>query len=93
MTFLEELTAHKSGLLLLKSELWWYGVRGWDGIPERVCLLLDAAIERTYTTYARASARAEGARRPPTPAATRALLLIDGRPHWVWVGADDVELL
>jgi hypothetical protein len=93
MTLLEELTAHKGGLILLKSELFWYGGRGWDGTRGRVCLLMDSAL-----TY-------DGA--PAAPAArTRyahvdgvifveaaACLLIDGRPHWVCITRADVELL
>jgi hypothetical protein len=87
MTFLEELTAHKGGLILLKTELYWYDGRGWDGITGRVCLLMDAddrlasraAVTATAATAATATATA--------------LLLIDGRPHWVWVSRADVELL
>jgi hypothetical protein len=82
MTFLEELTAHKGGLIRLKGELYWYGGRGWDGCPGRICLLMDSAP---------AAAAARAGRRALTDTAT--LLLIDGRPHWVWVGADDLELL
>jgi hypothetical protein len=93
MTFLEELTAHKSGLIRLKGELFWYGGRGWDGTRGRVCLLMDSAL-----TY--------GGVRAALAARTRyadvdhdghgdaiACLLIDGRPHWVWIAPEDVELL
>jgi hypothetical protein len=93
MTFLEDLTAHKGGLILLKTELYWYGGRGWDRNPGRICLLMDSVL-----TY-------DGA--PAAPAArTRyadtdadgfgdaaACLLIDGRPCWVWIAPADVELL
>ena len=47
MTFLEELQAHKGGLVRIKSELYWYGGRGPDGSPGRVCLLLDTAPDIT----------------------------------------------
>ena len=73
MTFLEQLQSHKGGLLRLKTELYWYGGRGYDRSPDRICLILDAA-RRTTADYA-------------------TLLLIDGSPHWVWVAAEDVELL
>jgi hypothetical protein len=89
MTFLEELTAHKGRLILLKTELFWYGGRGYDGIPERVCLLMDSAP--TYTAAARTAAAA--ALTTILGAVTAACLLIDGRPHWVWVSSDDLELL
>jgi hypothetical protein len=86
MTFLEELTAHKGGLILLKTNLFWYGGRGWDGVQDRVCLLMDAEV---YAEAAMIAAATPTAARVPAAA----LLLIDGCPHWVWVGADDVELL
>ncbi len=86
MTFLEALQAHKGGLVLLKDELFWYGGRGWDGITGRVCLLLDAAPARS-APFAQATATATGA------GVAAALLLVDGAPRWVCVGANDLELL
>ena len=94
MTFLEELTAHKGRLILLKTELFWYGGRGYDGIPERVCLLMDSARTPTagelWFTGGGGPARTPRAGYTGAPAAC---LLIDGRPHWVWVSSDDLELL
>jgi hypothetical protein len=87
MTFLEELTAHKGGLILLKTNLFWYGGRGWDGVQDRVCLLMDAEV---YAAHAAAASAAAG---PASARAAAALLLIDGCPHWVWVSSDDLELL
>jgi hypothetical protein len=82
MTFLETLQVHKGGLLCLKTELYWYEGRKWDGTPGRICLLLDAdaAGDDTATT---------GARSPDVTA----LLLVDGAPHWVCLVKADVELL
>ena len=85
MTFLEVLQSHKGGLLRLKSELYWYGGRGWDGAPGRICLLLDAGGGAAHAAAAVATAGAA--------AAAGALLLIDGAPHWVWVAQEDVEVL
>ncbi len=89
MTLLEELTAHKGGLVRLKGELFWYGGRGWDGVHDRICLLMDAR-----------PADARGVLRTLVDAATAAVgfayaacLLIDGCPHWVWVSSYDLELL
>jgi hypothetical protein len=97
MTFLEELTAHKGGLILLKGELYWYGGRGWDGCPGRICLLMDSAPAAGVATAAVArcalAAAASLTATPLPPAAAGVLLLIDGRPHWVWVAQEDVELL
>ena len=39
MTFLEALQSHRGGLVRIKTQLYWYGGRGWDGVhdawPER----------------------------------------------------------
>ena len=42
MNLLETLQAHKGGLICLKTELYWYDRRSWDGTPGRICLILDA---------------------------------------------------
>ena len=86
MTFLEQLQSHKGGLLRLKTELYWYGGRGYDGNPGRVCLILDTAATRRSAATRTAAARG-------TTADYATLLLIDGSPHWVWMAAEDVELL
>ena len=97
MTFLKRLQSHRGGLLRIKSQLYWYGGRGWDGTPDRICLVLDAAGATTW----RVACTATIARPAPlgyTSNATDcddavALLLIDGAPHWVCVAQADVELL
>ncbi len=98
MILLEELTAHKGGLILLKTELFWYGGRGWDGVHDRICLLMDsvltydhAAFDATFdaaATFVDAATFVGGA-----TFVAAACLLIDGRPHWVWIAHADVELL
>ena len=92
MTLLEGLQSHRGGLLHIKSELYWYGGRGFDGAPGRVCLLLDADESKViaYATAATATAAAAGTRARRRDAA---FLLIDGFPHWVWVAQEDVEVL
>ena len=87
MNFLQKLESHTGGLLRIKSELYWYDGRGPDGIPGRVCLLLDAAAGDGTLVAART---ANAATRANTAAV---LLLIDGAPHWVWVAQQDVELI
>ena len=89
MTLLETLRAHRGGILRIKSQLYWYGGRGWDGTPDRICLVLDAtdsAAVPVTVSVTRAFVYAEFC-------AITALLLIDGRPHWVWIGPEDVELI
>ena len=96
MDFLQELGSHRGGLLLLKTELFWYGGRGWDGVHDRVCLLMDSAPaedadkDTVIVLDAAPAAHAAGA---AYDYAGAALLLIDGCPHWVWVSSDDLELL
>ena len=87
MTLLEQLQSHAGGLVKIKTRLFWHGGRGWDGTPDRICLILDAASTPDPTAAADTDAVDDG--RP----AAAALLLIDGAPHWVWVAQEDVEVL
>lgn len=95
MTLLETLRAHTGGLLRIKSELFWYGGRGWDGTPDRICLVLDtvpAGVDgdgsfNPVVGRCRCSANSSAA------ASADALLLIDGTPQWIWVANEDVELI
>jgi len=85
MTFLQKLQTHKGCLLRLKTQLYWYGKRGYDNTPGRVCLILDAVAVGPSTAAVTTSVRSK------TP--TAAFLLVDGSPHWVWITKTDVELL
>ena len=105
MVLLEQLRIHVGGIVLLRDELYWYGGRGWDGCPGRICLLMDSApatdraellglgavfcAEKHFEAGARTAATHAAAR----SAAAAALLLLDGCPCWVWIGPDDLELL
>jgi hypothetical protein len=91
LTLLENLQAHRGGLLRLKTEIFWYGNRGWDRNPGRVCLILDAASADTATPAAAAHAAAFPDDEASTGAA--ALLLVDGSPQWIWLAEVDVEVL
>jgi hypothetical protein len=99
MTLCEKLVAHKGRLILLKTELWWYGGRGWDGCPGRICLILDTGLTYDSDNYGYPAPTATTAAAARTGAAVAlvggaaACLLIDGRPHWVWIAPADVELL
>ena len=90
MTLLERLQAHKGGLIQIKTQLFWYGGRGWDGSPGRICLVLGTAPGAGYAGDA-APAAAEAAATAASDGA--ALLLIDGRLRWIWVAEADVELI
>ena len=89
MTLLEKLQSHKGGLIQIKSELYWYDDRCWDGVPGRIGLVLDAA-DATLGTGIDLGTATTGA---PRYRAVAALLLVDGQPHWVWMVAEDIELL
>ena len=95
MTLLEGLQSHRGGLLRIKSELYWYGGRGFDGYPGRVCLILDgAASTAPLPAPPPAPPRPSARTRRADPNDRRAaLLLIDGCPHWVWLNSTVVELL
>ena len=88
MTLLDKLQAHKGGLIQLKTQLYWYGGRGYDNNPGRICLILDAAATTTTAAAAALSARATA-----RAAAAEALLLFDGMPQWIWLAEEDIELL
>ena len=91
--FQKRLQAHKGGLLRLKTELYWYGGRGYDESPDRICLILDAARETIATAGIAAGTRGGGVVATFVEYDVAALLLIDGSPRWVWVAEEDVELL
>ncbi len=88
MTFLQQLQAHKGGLIHLKTQLYWCEGRRWDNNPGRICLILDAARRS-----AKPAATGVGAANVATTAAATAHLLIDGRLTWIWVAEQDIELL
>jgi hypothetical protein len=91
VTFIETLQSHTGGLLRLKSELYWYGGRGYDGNPGQVCLLLDAVRRLGQRVDACSRTRSDTVRAFTDGAI--ASLLIDGTPQWVWINEKDVELL
>jgi len=93
MTFLQQLQAHKGGLLRLKTQLYWYdGVR--NEIVGRVCLLLDAATAADALAAAARTATAAGTAAAHVRSSTAAaLLLIDGSLQWIWITEADVDLL
>ena len=102
MVLLEQLRIHVGGLIRLKGELYWYGGRGWDGCPGRICLLMDSVLTAaTPATDPWGNPVFTATPADPWGVGTRAayearaatLLLIDGRPHWVWIAPADVELL
>ena len=91
MTFAESLQSHRGGLVLLKTQLYWYGGRGWDGRPGRSCLVLDGVDGGDRTVdgpWIAGESATAGAR-----CAAIAHLLVDGVFQWFWVAEEDVELL
>ena len=94
MTFLEQLQAHKGGLVRLKTELYWYTGRSWDGCPGRVCLLLDSETVRDSSSSDPESAKTVNAGpQIRSFGDATACFLVDGSPHWIWISEKDVEIL
>jgi len=97
MTFLEQLQAHKGGLIQLKTQLYWYvGGRGYDNTPGRICLILDAttaAAPKPAAALVAAPTLAPLLSAVLGTATATAFLLVDGSPHWVWVAEQDVEVI
>lgn len=104
MTFLEQLQAHKGGLIQLKTQLYWYNSAQWDLNPNRICLILDAAAcnpamwntpaARTYNAGPHGIHDGpKGDRAQRIAKTVAAYLLIDGAPQWVFLVEQDVELL
>lgn len=102
MTFLEELQAHKGGLVRIKSELYWYGGRGPDGSPGRVCLLLDTAPDITtqplrlggHPLRLAAITLLHGDPNPfDNVSSVSAYLLIEDKLQWVCVCSRDCEII
>jgi len=88
MTFTEQLSAHKGGLLRLKSEILWGG-RDWDDNPGRVCLLVDFEIN----SYKDSDGGVYGALRAGPHSHDVVALLIDESLRWIRVAETDVEFL
>ena len=97
MSLTEQLHAHKGGLLCLKSKLYWYGSRGWDDFPGRVCIVLDVS-EVTMRNRMASKAATQAALNSMMKSTERTSLavvqlLIDGMAHWVWTSQEDVQFL
>ena len=94
MTFLKKLKAHVGGLVLIKTELYWYKTRKWDGAHESVHLLLDV-LDPAEDVAGDISPEAAARWTCPIEAASpiAVLLFIDGSPKWVWIYHVAVELL
>lgn len=94
MTLFDKLKAHVGGLVLIKTELYWYKVGKWDGVHERVYLLLDA-LDTSYATITDDRVQPEATTHSVTSPILDAavLLFIDGTPKWVWIYSETAELI
>ena len=86
---IEELRTHVGRLIRIKTELYWNegGGRGWDGVPERLCILLDVA-DRRYVRPVWVASDGYGR------LANRCLyLLIDEKPQWIALKKESFEFV
>jgi hypothetical protein len=90
MTFKEQLRAHNAGLILLKTDLYWYNSQTRDGIEKRICLLLDAVVPGEIFLVADACTLSAETFHNSSHIM---LLFIDGTPKWIWTSEKDVELI
>ena len=101
MELSETLQSHRGGLLLLKTDLFWIDTESWDKKPGRICLILDTLCEERKNVHGSeviaCSILTAGYQSPSTRRVggrnTITQLLIDGKPQWVWVDEDDVEVI
>ena len=91
MTLLERLQTHKGSLIRLKTQLFWYGGRGYDKNPGRICLILDVP---THQGEAARTAVARGRLlRASSGTTAGACLLIEEVQQLIWLVEEDVEFI
>lgn len=86
--FLYRLRAHTGGLICIKSDLHWYdGLGRSNPINDVMGLVLEVHRRVPYggTTAATTTSSKSDA--------VASLLLVSGNQRWIWVTAEDVELL
>ena len=87
MTLFNRLKDHVSGLIRIKTELYWYTRGSWDKKPGRVCLVMNVS----YRGYSDATTTLDT--RAARKSGVWCLLLIDGNPYRVWLTDKDIDLL
>ena len=93
MTPFEQLQSRRGGLLHLKTELFWYDGRGHDNNSGRICLLLDVITTDAVRALGADAARTTAVRGAGREATAVAFLLIEGKPQWIWVTEQDMEVI
>lgn len=85
MRFFDKLQAHIGGLVRLNTEIFWYNSNFWDGIEDRICILLEAPAQEGGLD---GTTRRQGAYHAIT-----VLLLIDGSSKCVSISEENVEFI
>jgi hypothetical protein len=93
VNFLDKLQAHKGGLIRLKKELYWHDRGDLDGVEERHCILLDAPVKTTPAIEDAVTPTVELYNANELKKTAVILLLVDGKPQWIWVAEKDLELI
>ena len=81
----EELRACIGCLIRIKTELFWYDSRHWDGVSGRFCILLG--VGSLLDDKADARGRHLGYDEVSLQ------LLLDGRPRWIILGEKSFEVV
>jgi len=89
VTFIKTLQAHRGELIQLKDQLFWFGGRGWDGQPGRICLILDVGGEPVDNIVK--DVDVDAAISLGYDAVVQ--LLIEGSPKWVYVNKQSVQFI
>ena len=89
MTFFGNLKAHEGGLIRIKTELYWRGPGIWDGVPERLCVLLGVGTSISYSACPGSASDATDRRGNDC----YLHLLIDGRPAWIGLNKQSFEVI
>ena len=81
----EELKARIGCLIRIKTELFWYDSRHWDGVSGRLCILLGVGSLLDDKADARALHLGFDE--------VSLQLLIDGHPRWIILGEKSFEVV
>jgi len=93
MTLFEELQAQIGSLIHVKTQLFFEKTVGWDGIPERFCVLLDVAKPEWPPRKVYAEGPSITWVRADRNDSIDVQLLLDGTPQWIALNKENFEIV